>query len=293
MGTRLFVGGLLFMAYGSLLAQDNEIQVQSTEVVPGLYMLDGVDGQFAGGNMSLLIGSDGVILIDDGLPTTGPALLAAIAELTGEPVDFLINTHVHSDHAGSNATMHQHGATIVAHENIRSRLLDASGDDAAPADALPEVTFSDSVTFYLNGHKAYVFHVKNAHTDGDAVIHFSDINVIHAGDVMFNRLFPFIDLDSGGSVEGFLAAQDTIIALADDDTIIIPGHGAIASKADLKIAREVLADSHARVKKLVDAGMSADEIVAANPLADYHDVWNWGFITTERMTRSLVQSLTR
>ena len=293
MGTRLFVGGLLFMAYGSLLAQDNEIQVQSTEVVPGLYMLDGVDGQFAGGNMSLLIGSDGVILIDDGLPTTGPALLAAIAELTGEPVDFLINTHVHGDHVGSNATMHQHGATIVAHENIRSRLLDASGDDATPADALPEVTFSDSVTFYLNGHKAYVFHVKNAHTDGDAVIHFPDINVIHAGDVMFNRLFPFIDLDSGGSVEGFLAAQDTIIALADDDTIIIPGHGAIASKADLKIAREVLADSHARVKKLVDAGMSADEIVAANPLADYHDVWNWGFITTERMTRSLVQSLTR
>ena len=293
MGTRLFVGGLLFMAYGSLLAQDNEIQVQSTEVVPGLYMLDGVDGQFAGGNMSLLIGSDGVILIDDGLPTTGPALLAAIAELTGEPVDFLINTHVHGDHVGSNATMHQHGATIVAHENIRSRLLDASGDDATPADALPEVTFSDSVTFYLNGHKATVFHVKNAHTDGDAVIHFPDINVIHAGDVMFNRLFPFIDLDSGGSVEGFLAAQDTIIALADDDTIIIPGHGAIASKADLKVAREVLADCHARVRKLIDAGMSADEIVAANPLADYHDVWNWGFITTEIMTRSMVQSLTR
>jgi len=293
MGTRLLVGGLLFMAYGSLLAQDNEIRVQSTEVVPGLYMLDGVDGQFAGGNITLLIGSDGVILIDDGLPTTGPALLAAIAELTGEPVDFLINTHVHGDHVGSNATMHRHGATIVAHENIRSRLLDASGDDATPADALPEVTFSDAVTFYLNGHKAHVFHVKNAHTDGDAVIHFPDINVIHAGDVMFNRLFPFVDMDSGGSVEGFLAAQDTIIALADDNTIIIPGHGAIANKADLKVARDVLADCHARVKELVDAGMSADDIVAANPLADYHDVWNWGFITTERMTRSMVQSLTR
>ena len=293
MGTRLFVGGLLFMAYGSLLAQDNEIQVQSTEIVPGLYMLDGVDGQFAGGNMSLLIGSDGVILIDDGLPTTGPALLAAIAELTGAPVDFFISPYIHGDHVGSNATMHRHGATIVAHENIRSRLLDASGDDATPADALPEVTFSDSVTFYLNGHKAYVFHVKNAHTDGDAVIHFPDINVIHAGDVMFNRLFPFVDMDSGGSVEGFLAAQDTIIALADDDTIIIPGHGAIASKADLELAREVLADWHARIKKLVDAGMSADDIVAANPLADYHDVWNWGFITTERMTRSMVQSLTQ
>ena len=289
---RLITGILLIFAPGLLLAQDSEIQVQSTEIVPGLYMLDGVDGQFAGGNISLLIGSDGVVLIDDGLPTTGPALLAAIAELTGEPVDFLINTHVHGDHLGSNATLHQHGATIIAHDNIRARLLEMTGDEAVSVDALPEITFSDSVTFYLNGHKAFVFHVKNAHTDGDAIIHFPDINVIHAGDIMFNRLFPFIDMDSGGSVAGFLAAQDKLIALADDDTIIIPGHGAIANRADLIVARDVLADSQSRVRKLVDAGMSEEDIIAANPLADYHDVWNWGFITTERMTRSMVRSLT-
>jgi glyoxylase-like metal-dependent hydrolase (beta-lactamase superfamily II) len=276
---------------GSLLAQDADIPVQSTEIVPGMYMLDGVDGQFAGGNMTVLIGTDGVILIDDGLPTTGPALLDAIAKLTPEPIDFLINTHVHGDHVGSNLALHSHGATIVAHDNIRARMLEMTDDEAVPAGALPEITFSDSVTFFLNGHEAFVFHVQNAHTDGDAVIHFTDINVIHAGDVVFNKLFPFIDLESGGSVEGFLAAQDRIIAIADDDTIIIAGHGPLATKADVQLARYVLSDSQSRVRKLVEAGLSEDEIVAKNPLADYHDVWNWGFITTERMTRSMVQSL--
>ncbi len=283
----------LTLVAGPLLAQDDEILVQSTEIVPGMYMLDGVDGKFVGGNMTVVIGADGVVLIDDGLPPTGPALLDAIARLTPEPVDFLINTHVHGDHTGSNLAMHSHGATIVAHDNIRTRLLEMTGDEATPAGALPEITFSDSVTFFLNGHEAFVFHVQNAHTDGDAVIHFRDINVIHAGDVVFNRLFPFIDLESGGSVEGFLAAQDKVIAIADDDTIIIPGHGSLATKADVKLARDMLADSQSRIRKLVDAGLSEDEIVAKNPLADYHEVWNWGFITTERMTRSIVQSLTQ
>jgi len=293
MRTTLLAGMALTLVAGPLLAQDDEILVQSTEIVPGMYMLDGVDGKFVGGNMTVVIGADGVVLIDDGLPPTGPALLDAIARLTPEPVDFLINTHVHGDHTGSNLAMHSHGATIVAHDNIRTRLLEMTGDEATPAGALPEITFSDSVTFFLNGHEAFVFHVQNAHTDGDAVIHFRDINVIHAGDVVFNRLFPFIDLESGGSVEGFLAAQDKVIAIADDDTIIIPGHGSLATKADVKLARDMLADSQSRIRKLVDAGLSEDEIVAKNPLADYHEVWNWGFITTERMTRSIVQSLTR
>ena len=293
MRTRQLAGALMLLASELLFAQGEEIKVQSTEVAPGLYMLDGVDGKFVGGNMSVLIGADGVFLIDDGISTTGPALLAAIAELTDQPVDFLINTHIHGDHVGSNVALHTHGATIVAHDNIRKRMLEATGDEAAPPEALPQVTFSDSTTFHLNGHTAHVFHVKNAHTDGDAVIHFLDVNVIHAGDVFFNSLFPFVDLDSGGSVEGFLAAQDKLIAMADDDTIIIAGHGALARKADLILARDVLADCHARVRKLVEAGMSEDEIVAKNPLADYHDVWNWSFITTERMTRSMVTSLTQ
>jgi cyclase len=134
--------------------------------------------------------------------------------------------------------------------------------------------------------------VANAHTDGDSAIHFPEVNVIHAGDAMFNRLFPFIDLDSGGSVSGYIAAQETLLAIANDQTKIIPGHGVLANKADLQAALDMLIESQARVKALVDAGKSKEEILAENPLADYHDVWNWGFITTERMTEMLYRSLT-
>ena len=162
----------------------------------------------------------------------------------------------------------------------------------AERDALPELTYTDEVTFHLNGHTAHVFHVANAHTDGDSVIRFPEVNVIHTGDVLFNQMFPFIDLDRGGSVAGFIAAQQLILSLADDDTQIIPGHGALADKADLQVSIDMLVDAQARVKALVDAGKSKDEILASNPLADYHDVWNWDFISTERMTETLYRSLT-
>lgn len=277
---------------GPAVAQNDAIRIQSTEVVPGLYVLEGADGQFAGGNMGLLVGDDGVVLIDDGLEPVGPALLDAIANLTGDPVDYLINTHVHGDHVGSNAAMHQAGATIVAHDNIRSRMASDS-ENPVPVTALPEITFNDSVTLHLNGMRLHVMHVASAHTDGDGIILFPDINVIHTGDVMFNGLFPFIDMDAGGSVEGYLAAQDRVIGLADDETIIIPGHGPLANKTDLQRTRNMIADCYARVRSLVAAGKSEEDIVAANPLADYHDDWNWDFITTERMTRSMVRAAMR
>ena len=137
-----------------------------------------------------------------------------------------------------------------------------------------------------------MFHVETAHTDGDAVIHFRDQNVIHAGDLFFNYMFPFIDLDSGGTVDGYIAGQQRIIDLSDDNTRIIPGHGPLADRDDLQAAVDMLVDSKARVKKLADAGKNEEEVVAKNPLASYHDTWNWGFITTERMTRTLFRDLT-
>ncbi len=293
-GIALLVG--VVAVFSTALAQEPGITFKSTELAPGLYMLEG-EGGFSGGNLGLLTGEDGVVLIDDGVPPVTDELLAAIGELTGDPVEFVVNTHVHGDHIGANEAFGQAGATIVAHDNLRRRLLaegfkTAAGQVPAPEDALPVVTFSDSVTFHLNGRSAFVFHVEQAHTDGDAVIHFRDDNVLHAGDVLFNRLFPFIDLDSGGTVDGFLAAQRRLLALADDATKIIPGHGALASKADLAAAVAMLEDAQARVRALVEAGRSEEEILAANPLADYHDDWNWGFITTERMTRTLVRALT-
>jgi len=199
---------------------------------------------------------------------------------------------------GANEALHMSGATIVSHENIRRRLLEdgwptPDGNVKTADGALPTITFGDTMSFHLNDHNAFVFHIEAAHTDGDGAVAFPEQNVIFTGDVLFNRLFPFIDLDNGGTVDGFLAGQKKILSMIDDDTRVIPGHGDLANKADLQIAIEMLTDARARVKALVDAGKSADEIVAVNPLAGYHDVWNWAFITTERMTRTLVRDLTQ
>lgn len=269
------------------IAQEQNISWKSTELAPGLYMLEG-QGGFPGGNLGLITGDDGVVLIDDGLEPLVAVTVAAIESLTGDPIDFVINTHAHGDHVGANEVLHGKGATIVAHENLRTRMV----KDGSNRAALPELTFTDAVTFHLNGHTARVFHVANAHTDGDSVIHFPEVNVIHAGDVMFNHLFPYIDLDGGGSVAGFIAGQKKIIALADDQTKIIPGHGALANKADLQAAVDMLEDAQARVKALVDAGKSQEEVLAENPLADYDDGWSWEFITTKRMTETIYRSLT-
>lgn len=297
----LLRGTLLLIALaiaGPLVAQDTEeepeITFQATEVAPGLYMIEGVGG-FGGGNVGLLTGEDGVVLIDDSMPPLTDRLLAAVEEVVREPVDFVINTHVHGDHVGGNATLGEAGAWIVAHENVRKRLEEkgpSADDESAPAppEALPVITFADAVTFHLNGQETHVFHATHAHTDGDAVIHFSDANVIHAGDVLFNRQFPFIDLDTGGSVDGYIAAQERILEVADADTKIIPGHGSLASVADLEASITMLKDARSRIAALIEAGRSVDEVVAADPLADYEE-WSWGFITTERMTRQVYGDL--
>jgi glyoxylase-like metal-dependent hydrolase (beta-lactamase superfamily II) len=281
---------LLFALVPLTYAQDTAISFKSTEVTKGIYMLDAVDG-FGGGNVGLLVGDEYVVLIDDAMLPTAPALLEAAKELSGRSIDFVINTHVHGDHVGGNQLLANDGATIVAHDNIRKRMKGNPELETGPG-ALPVLTFSDAVTFHVNGNEAFVFHIEHAHTDGDAAIRFRNANVIFAGDVMFNGLFPFIDLDNGGSVAGYIAGQKQLIAMADDETAIVPGHGPVGNKADLQRNVDVLIDSELRVKALVDKGKSEEEIVAANPLALYHDDYNWGFITTERMTRTLIRSLT-
>jgi len=282
---------LILLLLGALTsAQEFATSVKSSEVVPGMYMLEGADG-FGGGNIALLVGDEHVLLIDDGIPPVGPSVLETAADLAGRSIDFVVNTHVHGDHVGSNATIAETGAIVVAHDNIRARLLDQPDEAGGPA-GLPVLTFADAVTFHVNGHEAFVFHVPAAHTDGDAVIHFRDVDVIHTGDLHFNYLFPFIDLDNGGSVAGYIAGQQRILGMANDDTIIIPGHGPLASKSDLQTALDMLVDAVARVKQLVDQGMTQEQVLAENPLASYHEQWNWGFITTESMTHTLYRSLT-
>ncbi len=280
---------LLLLAAVGANAQELATEVRATEAAPGIYMLEGVNGFSS--NIGLMVGEEHVLLIDDGMAPITDSLVAKVRELSGRPVDFIVNTHAHGDHVGSNAALAAAGATIFAHDNLRAALA-ADPEPAGGPGGLPVVTFTDEVTFHANGHRAVVFHVAAAHTDGDAVIHFPEQNVIDASDLFFNDLFPFIDLDSGGTVAGYIAGQKRIISMADDDTVIIPGHGPLANRQDLQVALDMLEDSLARVKKLVDEGKSLDDILQINPLADYHEQWNWGFITTERMTRTLHRSLT-
>jgi len=288
MRKNLIVGVCTLFAL-STHAQDVATEVSVTEAAPGVYMLGGANGFSS--SMVLIVGEEKVVLIDDGMAPITADLVATVDELAGRPIDFVVNTHVHGDHVGSNASLAENGAVIFAHHNLRKRLL----EDPAPAGGvggLPVVTFADGVHFHLNGEEVHVFHVKKAHTDGDAAVHFTETNVIIAGDLHFNYMFPFIDLDSGGTVNGYIAGMQRLIKMADENTVIIPGHGELGNRADLQAALDMLKDARSRVEALVVEGMTADEIVATNPLADYHDTWNWGFITTEKMTRTIYRSLT-
>jgi glyoxylase-like metal-dependent hydrolase (beta-lactamase superfamily II) len=261
------------------------------EVSPGIYMLTGADGKMSGGNITLVTGDELIVLIDDSFKPLGPALLEKIQALAGRPADFIINTHAHGDHTGANQFLNEHGALIFAHDKLRSRMQGDPQQNTGPG-ALPIITFSDELTFHLNGQEAHEFHIPTAHTDGDAAILFRDADVIVSGDLLFRGLFPFIDLDSGGSVSGYEAGMRSLLNMSTDETKFISGHGPVSTRADFQKDLDMLIDAEARVKVLVDKGMGEEEIVAANPLAVYHDDYNWGFITTERMTRTLIRSLT-
>jgi len=267
----------------------------TTEVAPGIYMLMGVGG-FTGGNIGLSIGDDGVVMIDDSMPPLLGKMKAAIKSVTKDPVDFLINTHVHGDHTGNNQNMGNDGTRIVAHENLRINMLTKGlqtkeGNKPMPKAALPVITFSHAMSFHLNGEDLKIFHVENAHTDGDAVIHYKNANVIHTGDTMFNGMFPYIDINNGGSVDGYIAAQQKVFSMSNEQTKIIPGHGPLADRKQLKQALDMLIDARELIADLITKGKSENDVVKANPLKKYHEQWNWQFITTEKMTRQVYKSL--
>jgi cyclase len=251
-----------------------------------------------GGNIGVSTGPDGVFVIDDQYPGTAPANLAKIREIAGTGPRYLVNTHWHGDHAGGNAAFAEAGAMIFAHENVRKRLsgqLKSIGLNGQPAPTSPEpawpvVTFTSGVDFHLNDETILVSKMRVSHTDGDSIIRFVEPNIIHAGDIFFNGIFPVIDLGSGGSVKGYLAAMEEIWAMADDRTRIIPGHGDMAAKADLKKQIEMLAGAIAAVETHVKAGDSLQETVAAKPLKPWSK-YAWSFISEDSFTTTLYNGL--
>jgi glyoxylase-like metal-dependent hydrolase (beta-lactamase superfamily II) len=267
--------------------EEKNLSYKTEKVSDTIYMLSGVGG-FTGGNVGLSIGSDGVALIDNGLSSVIDILKAEIATLTDKPVDYMINTHIHGDHIGNNHVFGNDGAQIVSHENLRVSLIQDE-KNSGPA-ALPVLTFNDRMTIHLNGDAAQIIHFDNAHTDGDAVVYFKNDNVLHTGDIMFHKVFPFIDGNNGGSLDGVIHALESIAALVDDETKIIPGHGPLANRADVIATLTMITQAKASVGKLVSQGMTDDEIIEAKPLAPF-EAYSWGFITTEKMTRQVLAGL--
>jgi glyoxylase-like metal-dependent hydrolase (beta-lactamase superfamily II) len=289
---------LLFAANArAQMGDPTKVTLKTTPVTGGISVIEGANG-FSGGNVAVSVGDDGVLVIDDALEPIAPKLRTALAALSKKPVRFVLNTHVHMDHTGGNTTLGGAGAVIVAHYNVRKRLsadqfLEFAGHKMtippAPAAALPVVTFNDDLTFFFNGDEIHVVHVPPAHTDGDAIVYFKKANVLHTGDV-FTGGYPIVDHGSGGNFEGFVAAADKALAIADDATKIIPGHGPIMTKADLLAWRAMLVKLHDDVAGLAAKKKSLDEIKAAKLTAEF-DAKHAGMITADMVVEAIYKDL--
>jgi cyclase len=256
----------------------------------------------AGGNIGLLNGPGGFLLIDTQLAQAEQGVVGAIADYLGVKPDeaagaplYLLNTHWHGDHVGNNGVFGGAGVSIVAHENVRRRMTGAEGVEGntgdAPAEALPSLTFEDQIALHIGGESIRVVHFPSAHTDGDSVVFFETSKVVHMGDLFFNGLFPFIDSGSGGSPTGYAAAIGSILEVVGDDWRIIPGHGPLASRDDLVRASAMLTTAIERVQAALDRGQSVEEMLEAGLLDDYKDAWGWRFIPAERFIADLAVGL--
>jgi len=300
MNARTLALGLAAAALGAVpaLAQQQDfskVQIEPQKVAEGIYMLTG-----SGGNIGLLTGSDGAFLIDDQFAPLSAKILAAVKTLTAEPLRFVVNTHWHGDHTGGNENMGLAGAgaIIVAQENVRRRMSAEhfnpafnNTTPASPPDALPVVTFVDAVTFHWNGQTVRVFHVEPAHTDGDSIIQFEQANVFHMGDTFFNGSYPYIDVSSGGRIDGMISAAERVLKVATDETRLIPGHGPLGTKADLQAYHDMLRTVRNRIAALEAQGKTKEEIVAAKPTADLDAKWGGGFMKPDNWVGLVYDSM--
>jgi glyoxylase-like metal-dependent hydrolase (beta-lactamase superfamily II) len=286
---------LAFLAGPASAQQDmSKVEIKTEKLAPGVAVLFG-----AGGNIGLSYGEDGNVIIDDQYAPLTDKIAAAIAALDPDPVRFVINTHWHYDHTGGNENFGKRGAVILAHDNVRRRMstdqfiaaLD-SKVPPSPKDALPVVTFAEGVTLHLNGDTLHVVHVAKAHTDGDALIHWQKANVLHMGDTFFHKMsFPFVDISSGGSIDGLIAAADRALKLTGPATKIIPGHGPVATRAELQAYRDMLVDIRGKVAAGIKAKRTLAQIQATKPTARYG--MPDGFIKPDQFVAFVYESLTK
>ena len=296
------LAGTALLFAGAANAQQNidfsKVEVKTTDLGNKTYMLEG-----AGGNVTVAIGTDGIIMVDSQFAPMHDKIKAAIAKISPLPIKYLINTHYHGDHTGGNALFHKDGATVVAEDNIRVRLAAGNAPNGLtgakmapqPAEGLPTDTYSGgSKTVEVGGRKALLTHVYNAHTDGDTWVYFDDANVLDTGDTFGNTgRYNTIDFTNGGDIRGLIRAVDAYIKVSNDNTKIVPGHGALAKKADLVAWRAMLVTSRERIEKLFNEGKSEQEVLAAKPLADLDAKWAANDDQAKNWTRMVYNSFKR
>ncbi|HEY8232047.1 MAG TPA: MBL fold metallo-hydrolase [Vicinamibacteria bacterium] len=271
----------------------SQVEIKAEKVTEGVYMLTG-----RGGNIGLSVGKSGSFLVDDQYAPLTDKILAVVKSVSPDPVRFLVNTHWHGDHTGGNENIGKAGVFIVAHENVRQRMskeqfnaVFKSTTPPSPEGALPVVTFGEALTFHWNGDEIRVYHVPPAHTDGDSIVHFVKADVVHMGDLFFNGGYPFIDTSSGGKVDGVIAAADRVLGAISEKTRVIPGHGPLATKADLLAYRDVVKAVRDRVAKLKAEGKTKEAAVAAKPTAEFDAKWGQGFIKGDVLVGLVFDSL--
>jgi glyoxylase-like metal-dependent hydrolase (beta-lactamase superfamily II) len=260
-----------------------DVKVETVSIAPGIYMLVG-----RGGNVGLTVGTDGTAIIDDQFDDMAPKLRAAIAMLSAQPAKFVINTHLHGDHTGGNDQFGRAGAVIIAHENVRKRLgsdqVNPSNNQPIPArarEALPVVTFADSASLHFNGDELEFTHLPNAHTETDIVVRFRKANVVHMGDC-FTGGFPFIDGNTGGTLDGLIKAHERVLPTIDDDTKVIRGHGPLGNKKELKAYHDMLVVVRDRIAKLVKTGKSQEDVVTARPTKEFEEKYGGANFNAEQ-----------
>jgi cyclase len=290
----LLVASLVWSSPAVLAQPDLEqVQIQTIHVRDNIHMLLG-----SGGNIGVCVGDDGALMIDCQFAPLAEKIKAAVGELTDQPIRFLINTHYHFDHTDGNEEFGKAGVAIVAHQNVRRRLSQEQFIEAlnmrfepSPPAALPVITFSQDITFHWNGEDIRIIHVPPAHTDGDAIIHFTKANVIHTGDIYFNGMYPFIDTSAGGNIRGMIEAVDRILRISNDQTRFIPGHGPLSGIEELREYRRVLALANDRIGEMKRAGRTREEVVAAKPMRDHDETWGRGFMQPDHWVGIVYDSI--